>query len=237
MQRERGITCTHCGGSSPVPADLRTPSFPCAFCGTILSTTAVAGHAAVSADGTIANLREAVTRPVSPEAVARMPVYRERPSHVRAAKCHHCGADVAVPLDLHEKELVCAACQRRQPITLYISDRERFELDMRRQVAANAELARARAEGVPCLSCGASCPVPDDGSIQTRCATCGAVVMLADHVDAGALARRRLMHGVHAIKNELTEQQAARDRKVKVVVALGVVLVLVGAVVIAQLAR
>lgn len=43
MAREHGVTCSRCGASTPLPDDLRTPTFSCAFCHGELQAAAYAG--------------------------------------------------------------------------------------------------------------------------------------------------------------------------------------------------
>ena len=73
---------------------------------------------------------------------------------------------------------------------------------MARQVAGNEAWRRLLADGVACGRCGGVNAVPDDGSVQLACSFCGAAVLLSDHVDAGAVARHRLKHGVFAMRDE-----------------------------------
>src|SRR5690606_20596512 len=102
----------------------------------------------------------------------------------RPAKCHHCGGAVAVPLDLQVNILHCAACGRAQRVTDYISNNERFRLDMARQLAGNQALLRLQAEGVDCPSCGGKNAVLDDGSMQVTCRFCATPILLSAFVDA-----------------------------------------------------
>lgn len=207
----RGVTCSRCGASTPLPDDLTVPSFACAFCHAVLETAAYAGQAAVSADALLGYVGAALESGVgAPESAPRFEGGSTSP---RAASCRHCAAPVEVPLDVSVRELSCAGCGRRQPVSDYVSDEERFALDMQRQVAGNEALVRLRAEGVPCGKCGAKSAVPDDGSVQLVCPYCGATILLSDHVDASAVARARLKHGVYAV----------RSRRVNIVVGLIVV--------------
>jgi hypothetical protein len=56
-------TCTRCGATTPLPGDLTTPTFPCAYCGAVLSTAAVAGASVVSADRFVGHLQGAIANP------------------------------------------------------------------------------------------------------------------------------------------------------------------------------
>jgi hypothetical protein len=220
----QGVTCHQCGGSTPLPDDLRIPVFTCNFCRAELRTASYAGAAAVSADALLGHVRAVIggATPVT-SAAATAPRFQGGSPLTRAAECHHCRAPVDVPLDLRARELTCTRCGRTQPVNQYISDEERFALDMQRQVAGNEAFARLRAEGVPCGKCGAQNSVPDDGSIQLTCKFCRATILLSDYVDASAIARARLKHGVFAIRDEARRKQAERDKVVKKVVVIGVV--------------
>ncbi|HVJ88428.1 MAG TPA: hypothetical protein VM580_01415, partial [Labilithrix sp.] len=142
----------------------------------------------------------------------------------RPAECRHCRAPVAVPLDLQIHELTCKGCGRTQRVNQYISDGERFALDMQRQVAGTEAVARLRAAGVSCGNCGGKNPVPDDGSVQLTCNFCRATILLSDYVDASAIARSRLKHGVFAVRDEALRKHSERDKLVTKIVVGGVVL-------------
>jgi hypothetical protein len=230
MASDRGVTCPHCGASTPLPEDLRTPTFQCAFCKSVLETARFAGQAAVSADAVIGYMSEAIAAKRVPDAdsIATAPRFEEENAATRPAACLACGAPVQVPLNLRVHHLTCGACGRSQPVNGYISDQERFELDMARQAAGNDALKRLQADGLSCTKCGGKNPLPADGSIQLPCKFCGATILLADHVDAGAVARQRLVHNVFAMKDELMRQQEARDRRNRYgAIALVVVLALI----------
>ena len=47
----KGVTCPSCGGSTPLPDDLRVATFDCTFCRTTLRTADFAGEGGVSAEG------------------------------------------------------------------------------------------------------------------------------------------------------------------------------------------
>lgn len=230
MAGERGVTCPRCGASTPLPENLQTPSFACAFCQATLETAAFAGRAAVSADALLGHLNAVMSNPAAAKTagVSDAPRFHGGSTESRAAACRDCGAPVSVPLDLEVRAFTCAGCGRAQQINAYISDGERFQLDMVRQTEGNAALKRARAEGLPCRKCGAHNAVPDDASIQFPCRFCGTPVLLADHVDASAVARHRLAGGVFAMRDELIAKQMARDRRVKIGVILFVVLAIGG---------
>jgi hypothetical protein len=54
---------------------------------------------------------------------------------------------------------------RQAPLT----DAQRMMLDAQRQMAGNQALAKLRAEGVPCGTCGALNPVADPAAVQVVC--------------------------------------------------------------------
>ncbi len=231
----RGVTCGRCGASTPLPDDLTLPSFTCGFCHAVLETAAYAGQAAVSADALLGYVGTALESGVAtPESA---PQFQGGSASTRAAPCRRCGAPIEVPLDVSVRELSCAGCGQRQRVSDYVSDEERFALDMQRQVAGNEAFARLKAEGVPCGACGAKSPVPDDGSVQLVCAYCGATILLSDHVDETAVARARLKHGVFAMREEAMRKQAERSRRVNLVVGVVVALVVVGLVAFNLLSR
>jgi len=217
-----------------MPDDLRTPTFACAFCRGELRTADYAGAAAVSADALLAHVRAAVALPSAAEAIeaARSaPRFQETSSASRAAQCLKCAGPVEVPLDLYQHQFTCPGCHAVQQVNDYVSDKERLELDMARQVAGNEAYRRLLAEGVACGRCGGVNAVRDDGSVQLTCSFCGAAVLLSDHVDAGAVARHRLKHGVFAMRDEALRANAAHTRKVNTAVAVVVALIFVGFVV------
>ncbi|MDO9019866.1 MAG: hypothetical protein Q7V43_23280 [Myxococcales bacterium] len=223
-----------------MPDDLRTPTFACAFCRGELRTADYAGVAAVSADALLGHVRAAVALPTADaaiEASRSAPRFQETSTATRAAQCLKCAGPVEVPLDLYQNQFTCPGCHAVQAVNDYVSDKERLELDMARQVAGNEAYRRLLAEGVACGRCGGANAVPDDGSVQLTCSFCGAAVLLSDHVDAGAVARHRLKHGVFAMRDEALRANAAHTRKVNTVVAVVVALVVVGVVVVNLVAR
>lgn len=217
-----------------MPDDLRTPTFACAFCRAELRTADYAGAAAVSADALLGHVRAAVALPSAEQAIEAdrsAPRFQETNRATRAARCLRCAGPVEVPLDLYQNQLTCPGCHAVQPVSAYVSDKERLELDMARQAAGNEAWRRLLAEGVACGRCGGVNAVLDDGSVQLTCSFCGAAVLLSDHVDAGAVARHRLKHGVFAMRDEALRANAAHTRKVNTVVAVVVALLFAGFVV------
>ena len=234
MTNPQGIACPRCGASTPLPDDLRSPTFACGFCHGELRTADFAGPAAVSADALLEHVRSAMANPGASNLrdVARSaPRFQDHSAGSRPAVCLRCHGPVEIPLDLHQRKFVCPGCAGEQFINEYISDTERLGVDMARQVAGNEAFQRLLAEGVACGRCGGRNAVPDDGSVQLACSFCGAAVLLAEHVDPGAIARRRLKHGVFAVRDEAMRAQAARGRRVNLNVGIVVTLLVVGFIV------
>ena len=229
----RGVTCHRCGASTPLPDDLRVAAFACAFCRAELATASYGGAAAVSADALLGHIGHVIGGNVPlAQAAAAAPRFQGGSTDARAATCQHCAAPIAVPLDLSIRELTCDGCGRTQAVNRYISDGERFALDMERQVAGNEAFKRLCAEGVPCSRCGAKNAVPEDGSVQLPCKYCKATILLSDHVDASAVAHARLKHGVFAMRDAVIQQQASRNRLTTIIVIGCVAGVLVVAIIL-----
>lgn len=230
---ERGVTCHHCGASTPLPEDLRAPTFHCAFCAAEIVTASVAGREAVSADALIGHIEQVMAKPPADlvASVHAAPKFEGGNAGTRASQCQRCGASVEVPLDLTVHHFACGACGANQPVNAYISDRERFELDMARQVAGNEALKRLKAEGVACGKCAGRNPVPDDGRVQIVCQFCRATILLGEHADPSAVARNRLKHAVYGIRDEAIRAQERQQRVVRNVVLAIVGVAIVGALV------
>ncbi|MEI8258477.1 MAG: hypothetical protein WCJ30_22615 [Deltaproteobacteria bacterium] len=143
----------------------------------------------------------------------------------RAEKCRSCGADVSVPLDLSAHTFVCPGCGKTERVNAYISDTERLGLDQARQIAGSQARAELHADGVPCGKCGAHNVVPDDGSAEVVCHSCGATVLLSDHGDAAAVARARLKRGVIEMRAAIKLVQVEREKSVRTLLFLVVVIV------------
>lgn len=203
------------------------PTFACAYCKATLQTAAYAGAAAVSADALMGHINRVVwdKTPVR-DAVANAPKFQGGSTESRPAKCLNCAAPVMVPLDLQVRQLTCERCHQTQAIHRYISDEERFALDMKRQVAGNEALKKVLADGVVCGRCGGKNQVPDDGSVQIVCTFCKNAILLSDHVDASALARRRLKHGIDAFHSDALARGEAQQKKVKYWVIGGILVIL-----------
>jgi hypothetical protein len=215
MSVDRGVTCYHCGASATLPEDLRTPTFTCSFCTTVLETARYAGSMAVSADALAAHLHQGLAKAAAGKLdldahIASAPRLEHGSAGHRTMPCRLCQAPLAVPLDVTVHGVTCQTCNHPQRVADYISDRERFEIDMQRQVAGNEALKRLEAEGAPCTKCGGHTPVPERGLVQLACVHCGATILLQDHVDASAVARHRLAQQVFA---SMGEARVAHDKQ------------------------
>lgn len=223
---ETWVRCRSCGGSTPLPEDLTTPTFACSFCRASLVTAEHAGVAATSTDAMLGHLREVAS---GGDAEGRSaPRLELGSSESREAPCVGCGASVAVPLALSARHVTCRACGKTAPVAAYVSDVERLKLEAARVLAGNAALARLEAEGVACTSCGGANEVPTNGAVQLDCRYCGATILLGGHVDATAVARRRLVLGARGHAGGFPAAERARNRTILTIVAL-TVLVLLGA--------
>ncbi|MCA9613245.1 MAG: hypothetical protein KC586_10885, partial [Myxococcales bacterium] len=148
----KGVTCPSCGGSTPLPDDLRVATFDCTFCRTTLRTADFAGEGVVSAEG-IARHLEGILDMSAQQAVEgaqALDPLEDRNHAMHDAACQLCGAPVKVPLALEEKVFTCGGCGKEQAIVRYVSDEDRAHLDMDRQVEENEALDRLIASGVSC---------------------------------------------------------------------------------------
>jgi DNA-directed RNA polymerase subunit RPC12/RpoP len=219
-----GVACGRCGASTPLPDDLRVPSFRCAYCGAELATSAYVGKDIASAEQVREHFRAIVA---DPRHVAQtpMPRFESTNAATRASTCRHCGAPVAVPLDLRAKTFECPACKKTDYVTAHVSDKERFALDMQRQMAGNQALAQLRAAGVPCQACGARNAIVDPAAVQVVCTSCGAAILVSDHVASDAVARSRLKQGLVEMRAGLAESQKRQARTNVIIVVVVVVAV------------
>jgi hypothetical protein len=185
-----------------------------------LSTAAYAGNTQVSADAFLGHLGHVLGSDPRTAAVRAHegPRFQGGSTATRDAPCRHCQATLTLSMDLEVRTTTCGGCGRVQSIDDYIPNEERFALDMARQVAGNDALKVILAAGVPCGKCGGQNPVPDDGRVQVVCQFCGTTILLSDHVDATAIARRRLKHGVLGMKETVLREHAARQRRLRWVV-------------------
>lgn len=214
----QGVTCAACGASTPLPDDLTVASFACAYCKATLQTAMYAGASAVSADALLGHIEGVMAAPPGGgealrAAIAASPRFHQGDDGQRLMPCKGCNAETAVPLDVTVSRFACARCARVWPVAAYISDAERLALDMARQQAGNEALARLYAEGLTCHRCGGHNTLVDDGAVQHPCRYCGAALLLAEAVDASAVARRRLKHGVFAQIDQARAQQAEAERR------------------------
>jgi DNA-directed RNA polymerase subunit RPC12/RpoP len=201
----QGVTCSRCGAGTPLPDDLRTPAFECAYCHAQLSTAAYAGKDVVSAEQMRAQMTNPrAAQPATPHAFIN--------TRTQAAPCVHCGVVLQVPLDMRAKTVDCPACKRVEPVQRYFADGQRLMLDMQRQIAGNQALARLGTDGVPCSRCGGLNPVTEAAAVQVVCRYCGAPILLSDHVDTSAVARSRLKLGIQEMRGAMTEQQRKQKR-------------------------
>ena len=232
MAHDRGVTCSQCGASTPLPEDLTTPTFSCTFCRAVLETRQYAGAQAVTADVLGAHLRGVAADPQKAmqdlRDGVRAPVFEDENHATRAAACTACGAAIAVPLNLRVHHVTCNACGKTHPVSQYVSDGERFELDMQRQVAGNEALRALAQTGVACTKCGGRNDVPIDGTVQITCRFCSQTILLSDHVDAGAIARARLKNAVSEMRDELRQREEESRTAWRIGFAIVVVLALLG---------
>lgn len=231
-----GIDCPQCGASTPLPDDLRVPTFACRYCNTELSTEQYAGPGAVRVEEMRAYL-EAIVETPSTVSTATAPKLVHGEGGARDAACAHCGAPITVPLTITVPTVRCDACGKTEPVNRYVSDAERLQLDMARQIAGNQAVAELLHTGVTCPRCGAhnalSAPVP----VQMACASCRHAILLSDFVPADAIDRARLKESVLALKEGLARKQRASSRVAGYVVGAVVIVIVLLALAAALLAR
>jgi ribosomal protein L37E len=220
----RGVECRQCGASTPLPDDLRVPTFTCAFCHRELRTADYAGEMARGAAEMGAFFQRVLERPHDVGQAPRLPTANR--AATRPSTCRRCGAAVSVSLDLRVHDVTCAACGWVDAVSAHVSDAERMQLDMQQQIAANDAYKRLIEAGIACGSCGGHNAVPDDGTLQFVCRFCGHAILLSDHVDEGAVARRRLRNDAYALRDGLKRKQQKESRIVAIVV-LSIVAVVV----------
>jgi hypothetical protein len=224
---ERGVTCHRCGASTALPEDLRVRTFGCTFCGAEIETASVVGREAVSADALLDHIaRNVASRGDLGEMARSAPRFEGGSAGTRAARCMRCDAPVEVPLDVTVHHFVCGGCGSNEPVVAYVSDKERLEIDMARQIAGNEAFKRLKAEGVPCVRCAGKNAVPDDGSVQLVCRFCNATILLTDHVDPSAIARSRLKHGAYAMRDQARAANEASQRRARMI-SIGIVVAIV----------
>lgn len=216
MSHDRGVTCGACGASTPLPDDLTTPTFSCAFCRATLETARYAGQQAVTADVLSAHLDKVRANPQQAmqdmKDGIRAPVFEDENREVRDAACLSCKAPVKVPMALRVREVTCGACGMTCSVDRYVPHDVRFKADMDRQVRDNEAFKRLAETGVACTKCGGNNAVPTDGTIQITCRFCSTTILLSDHADPGAIARARLKNAVFEMRDEMMAQQAESQR-------------------------
>jgi len=210
----QGVRCTHCGASTPLPDDLLIETFTCRFCATTLSTAAFAGEGAVRVDEMKAYLSAAIESP--PTSYENAPKLVHGTAGFRRMPCVHCAAPIDVPLQITVPRVRCDACGREEFVKRYISDVERLQIDMARQVQGNQALKALIASGVSCGRCGANNPLSEPVEIQMSCRSCGHVILMKDHVPADAIDRARLKAAVVEIHEAAKQQHADRSRTVAI---------------------
>lgn len=209
ISKTSGVKCSTCGASTPLPSDLRIPTFECAYCHAQLETAAYAGVGAVRVDEMGAYMNAVLDSGTTDGHVAPKLVHGT--AGFRAMPCFACKAEVQVPLDVTITKVTCA-CGREAPVNRYISDVERLQIDMARQIAGNEELARLKVDGLRCRKCNAHNPVADPIEVQQICSSCRGVILLSDYVPPDAIDRQRLKASVDGIGGRGMAMQAASKR-------------------------
>jgi hypothetical protein len=233
VSKTSGVTCSHCGASTPLPADLRIATFQCTYCHGELSTAKYAGVGAVRVDEMGAYLDAVldagtVEGHVAPKLVHGTAGFREHP-------CAGCKAPLQVPLDVTINKVTCGACGRVDPVNRYVDDVERLNIDMARQQAGNDELKRLIAEGVKCRKCNAHNAVGEPIEVQQTCTSCGGVILLSDFVPADAVDRARLKAAVFGIRDRAMAKQASSGRR-QAIMIIGLILAIAAIATIVSLA-
>ncbi len=224
----RGVECQKCGASTPLPDDLRVPTFHCSFCHAELQTVSYVGETAQKADEMRAFFQQVVHDPGNLGVAPRLPTANR--DATRASKCRKCGGAIEVSLDMRVHQVTCPSCGQLDAVNAHVSDAERMQLDMAKQIAGNQALRDLRAKGLACGKCGGQNAVPDDGSVQVVCRHCGQPILLADHVDADALARSRLRHAALELRHGLQDGKKRENRIVAIVLGIvfGVAIIGIG---------
>ncbi len=218
------MVCSQCGASTPLPADLRAPTFHCAYCNAELSTAAYAGVGAVRVDEMGAFFNAVVETGTAEGHVAPKLVHGT--AGMRRMPCFACKTEIDIPLDVTISKVTCTSCGRDAAVSRYISDAERLQIDMARQVAGNTELERLLAEGVNCRRCNAHNTVREPVPVQLECASCRGVILLSDYIASDAVDRARLKASAYAMRDNLiAKHKASGNRNAIVIVAIIVVVI------------
>ena len=227
LSKTSGVQCSQCGASTPLPGDLRIPTFECQYCHARLETARYAGEGAVRVDEMGAFLDAALDAGTADGLVAPKLVHGT--AGFRPLPCFACNAEVQVPLAITINKVTCPSCGREAQVSRYISDAERLAIDMARQIAGNEELQRLQAEGLRCRKCNAHNAVAEPIEVQQLCTSCGGVILLSDHVPPDAVDRARLKASVYGIRDRALAMNTQHSRKVGIVIAI-VLIIVVGAV-------
>lgn len=224
VSKTSGVTCSHCGASTPLPSDLRIPTFSCAYCHGELETAKFAGEGAVRVAEMGAFMDAALSAGTTDGLVA--PKLLHGTAGFRTMPCSTCQAPLEVPLDITVNKVTCGGCNRTFPVASYIGDAERLTIDMARQVAGNEELKRLVAEGLRCRKCNAHNAVTEPIEVQQTCTSCGGVILLSDFVPSDAVDRARLKAAAFGIRDRAMAMNAAHGRRNALIIAglLGVVI-------------
>lgn len=232
LRTTKGVICTHCGASTPLPDDTRVPTFTCQYCHTVLQTVAYAGLGAVRADAMKSALA-AAARGEAPSEAPQPLVHGGTGSRTMA--CVHCRASLDVPLAVTVPRVTCGQCGKTEPVSRYISDAERLALDMQRQQAGNAAMAALLQKGIDCDRCGAPNAVPQPVPVQVICTACQHPILLAGRVAADAVDRARLRESVLAMRDAM-QTKATDAKRINLYVTLGVFALIVVIAVVALVA-
>lgn len=186
---EAGVTCAHCGGQTPLPEDLRVPTFTCRYCKQPLETVRYAGES-VQVDHQMAFADEAmdgVFNFFSNPGV--MPIANVMPDVVRP--CRRCGQPVTMSLMFQDAAANCSHCGLSSTISDYLTEEQQSALRDEAYEKDAEALQAVRAHGVGCRTCGANNPAPPAATGQSICHHCGAVLLLSDYLPEHLVARVR----------------------------------------------
>lgn len=223
ISKTSGVKCSTCGASTPLPSDLRVPTFECQYCHARLETAKYAGEGAVRVDEMGAFMNAALDAGttdglVAPKLVHGTAGFQKHP-------CFACKTELDVPLNVTISMVTCPACGREAHVNRYISDADRLMIDQARQIAGNEELKKLQATGMNCRKCNAHNSVAEPIEVQQLCASCGAVILLSDYVPPDAIDRARLKAQVFGIRDRAMAMQAKSGRTTALVI-LSIILVI-----------
>jgi transcription elongation factor Elf1 len=155
----------------------------------------------------------------------------------RDAECVHCGAGISVPLTITIPTVSCASCGKTEPVSRYVSDGERFQLDMARQLAGNQQLRELLHTGLTCPRCGAHNALSEPVPVQIACSSCRHTILLSDFAPADAVDRARLKQTALEFKQGLLAKQEAnarRGRYIAFAIVAGLVIAILTAAILTQ---